>query len=400
MPLVKKWPYKQPKTYYDLKQSWGIHTIINQGGTRSGKTYSTLQVLVELCKVNFNKGLVISIVRKTTPSLKATAYRDFIEILEKEGWYNESNHNKSDLTYNLFGNLVEFFAVDQPQKVRGRKRHICFINEANELTYEEYFQLDIRTTFKMIIDFNPSDEFLWIYDLADAIDPKTGQKYTDRRLFVTNYTHNPYLEEDLIRKIEMLEHADEDYWKVFGMGMRGASRELIFTHWKEVPELPGLGTVIYGQDFGFNVASALVKVEIFEGAIYADEMFYESKLITSDIADLYRELGLDYSDYIYCDAAAADSIEELQREGFDAIKAKKDVLEGIRKVKSMPLFITDRSFNLKKELRNYKWKKDKNTDKPLDEPVKFNDHATDALRYAVYSHEARPRRMKSYSVAA
>jgi phage terminase large subunit len=392
MPLEKRWPFAQPKTYYDLKRSWDKRLIINQGGTRSGKTYSTLQVLVELCMKNKNKGLVISVVRKTLPSLKATAYRDFLDILMKEELYSEAHHNKSEMTYDLYGNMIEFFSVDEPQKVRGRKRDICFVNEANELTYEEFFQLNIRTTFKFIIDFNPSDEFLWIYDLPD-----TRRSLNDTSLFVTNYTHNPHLGEDLITEIELLEQADPDYWNVYGKGMRGASRELIFTHWKEIEEMPEQGDTFYGQDFGFNVASATIKVQLWENAIYCDELIYAPRLITADIADRYNELGIGYHDPIYCDAQAADSIEELERLGFNALKGQKDVKEGINKVKSMPLYVTSRSANLIKELRNYKWKKDPKTGLVLDEPVKFNDHGCDALRYAVFTHQSRPKRSRSFS---
>lgn len=400
MPFVRTWPYPQPKTYYDVKRSQKP-IIINQGGSRSGKTYSTLQVLCEFAKKNANKGLIISIVRKTTPALKASAYRDFLDILIKEGWYHESFHNKSSLEYTLFGNLFEFFAVDQPQKVRGRRRHICFVNEANELTYEEFLQLRLRTEYKIIADFNPSDEYHWLYDLPTKLvyerGPMKGMSKVD--FFITNFTHNPHIPGGSLDAILDLQHADPDYWKVFGLGQRGASRELVLTHWKEVDALPGMGEVVYGQDFGFNVASALVKVEIFDGAIYAQEKMYKPGLITSDIADLYEKepISLDYSDYIYCDAQAADSIEELKRRGFDAIAAKKDVLEGLNKLKSMPLFVTSDSSNLIKELRNYKWKKDPKTDKVLDEVVKFNDHAVDALRYGVYSHTAKSRRMRSYS---
>ena len=118
---------KQPKSYYDNKRSKKRITI-NQGGTRSGKTFSILQVIAEWCHNNKNAGWVISIVRKTLPALKGSAYRDFLQILSNENWYDETHHNKSEMTYMLFGNLIEFISVDQPQKIRGRKRNLCFIN--------------------------------------------------------------------------------------------------------------------------------------------------------------------------------------------------------------------------------------------------------------------------------
>lgn len=386
--MIERWPHKQPKTYYDIKSSGKYRIVINQGGARSGKTYSIVQCVIEFCKLNINKGLVISIVRKTLPALKASVYRDFKEILEKENLYDELNHNKSDMTYYLFGNLIEFFAVDQPQKVRGRKRHICFINEANELSYEEFFQLNIRTTYKVIIDFNPSDEFSWIYDL---------EKRNDAVLHVTNYTHNPHLDNSLIKEIELLEQSDPDYWNVFGLGLRGKARNLIYTHWQLCDEMPNIGDIVYGQDFGYNSPSATIKIEFLENDVYWDEVIYARKLITADLAELYLDKGIDYDTPIYCDSQAADSIEELKRFGFNAQKANKDVNEGIRKVKSKPLYVTKRSVNLIKELQNYKFVMDMATNKPTDQPLKFNDHGVDAGRYGTYTHSALPRRMKSYS---
>lgn len=374
---------RQPKSYYDNKAS-SKRIVINQGGTRSGKTYSILQVLCEYCLRNRDLGSVISIVRKTLPALKGSAYRDFLEIINNEGWYSEVFHNKSEMTYLLHGNLVEFISVDQPQKIRGRKRNIVFINEANELTWEDFFQLNIRTTDKIIIDFNPSDEFHWIYDKLIPRD--------DADFFQTTYKDNPFLPKELIEEIERLREADDNYWQVYGLGNRGASKEVIYTHWKPCKELPGKGEVWYGLDFGFNNPSALVKIESYEGAIYAEEKLYQSKLTTNDLAESFRDLGVGKTDEIFCDNAEPKTIEELRRSGFNAKPCdKKEVKEGIRKIKSLPLYVTDSSSNLLKEIKSYKWKVDKDGT-VLDEPVKFNDHAMDAMRYAVFTKMAVYRR--------
>lgn len=374
------WNKKQPKSYYDNKGS-KKRIVINQGGTRSGKTYSILQVLCEWCKENENAAWVISVVRKTLPALKGSAYRDFLHIINNEGWYDESKHNKSEMNYMLFGNLWEFLSIDQPQKIRGRKRNVCFINEANELTWEDYFQINIRTTDKLIIDYNPSDEYHWIYDKLITRD--------DADFFITTYRENPFLEKALVDEIELLEQADENYWKVYGLGQRGASTETIYTHWNYCKELPSKGDVFYGQDFGYNVASALVKIEHYEGKVYCEEMLYETKLTTADLIERYKSLGIGRHQEIFCDAAEPKTIEELCRAGYNAKPADKDVTEGIRKVKGMPVFIVDSSTNLVKEIKNYKWKIDKNS-RVLDEPVKFNDHACDALRYGVFTKLSRP----------
>lgn len=373
---------KQPKSYYDVKGS-KKRIVINQGGTRSGKTYSILQALCEYCLNNRDCNSIISIVRKTLPALKGSAYRDFLQIIDNEGWYDEECHNKSEMTYSLFGNLVEFISVDQPQKIRGRKRNICFINEANELTWEDFFQLNIRTTDKIIIDYNPSDEFHWIYDKLQIRD--------DADFFVTTYRDNPHLPKELVDEIERLKEADETYWQVYGMGQRGVSKDIVYTHWKLVDELPGKGERCYGQDFGYNVPSALIDIEFYEGGVYWDEVLYETKLTTGDLVERYKNLGLDKITEIFCDNAEPKTIEELRRAGYNAKPADKDVTEGIRKVKSMPLYITKRSANLIKEIKSYKWKTDKAGNK-LDEPVKFNDHAMDAGRYGTFTKLITPKR--------
>lgn len=321
-------------------------------------------------------------VRKTLPALKGSAYRDFIEILERDGLYDQDNHNKSEMTYELWGNLVEFISVDQPQKIRGRKRNVCFINEANELSWEDFFQLNIRTTDKMILDYNPSEEYHWIYEKL--------QTREDADFYVTTYKDNPFLEKDLVDEIERLKDADENYWRVYGLGQRGISSEVIYTHW-QYGEYPDNCETVYGVDFGYSVPSAVIKIGFHEGAVYADELLYETKLTTADLIEKLKLLNIRRSDELFCDNAEPKTIEELRRAGFNAKPAEKDVYAGIQKVKSSPLFITSRSTNLIKEIKNYKWKLNKDGKVHPDEvPVKFMDHAVDAMRYGVYSKLSKP----------
>lgn len=378
--------WKQCTSYYDNKRSRKRITI-NQGGTRSGKTFSILQVLCEWCFENKDAGWIISIVRKTLPALKGSAYRDFLKIISDENWYSEANHNKSEMTYLLFGNLIEFISVDQPQKIRGRKRNVCFINEANELSWEDFFQLNVRTTDKIILDYNPSDEFHWIYE---KLEPRP-----DADFFITTYLDNPFLEKELVEEIERLKDADEGHWQVYGLGQKGVSRDTIYTHWKLCDALPGKGEVWMGQDFGFNVPSALVRVEMYEGQIYVEQVLHETKLTTTDLIERYKDLGIGKNVEIFCDSAEPKTIEELRRAGYNAKEADKDVTEGIRKVKSLPLHITKGSSDLLKEIKSYKWKTDVNgrpvKDKDRDEPVKFNDHQMDALRYAIFTKLSKPK---------
>lgn len=356
-------------------ESKKYRVIANQGSTRSTKTYSISQLLA--LYIPYNETKSISIVSPSLPHLKRGARRDFLEIMDTAGLYSDTNFNKTDNIYHYpkTGSYVEFFGVDEPGKVRGPGRDILYCNEANLIPYQIYKQLALRTKEMIFLDFNPVDEMNWVYDVADA---------EGNLMIHSTYLNNPFLSKAQKDEIESLQYADENLWKVFGLGLRGTSSETIYTHWKTCKSLPNKGERFYGQDFGYNVQSALVSVEIYEGGIYIDEMIYETKLTTGDLVEKYKGLGFTRSNEIFCDNAEPKTIEELRRAGYNAKPADKDVTEGIRKVKSMPLFITERSTNILKEIKSYKWKTDKDG-KVLDEPVKFMDHAMDAIRYAVFT---------------
>ena len=381
---------KLPATYYHVRNS-KKRIICNQGGSRSGKTYSILQCLIELC--HKNSGLVITICRKTFPALRATAMRDFFEILENEDAYNVELHNKSEATYQLWGNLVEFISIDQPQKVRGRKRDILFVNEANEISLEDWRQLLLRTTGRTIIDYNPSDEFHWIYD---EVIPRE-----DADFFQTTYKDNPFLPESVLLEIERFREADENFWRVYGLGERGASRATIFTHWKEIDQIPNeFKPMNYGIDFGYTAdPTAIVRVYTDGHGFAIDELCYAPRLTNSDISKVLRDNSVNRQDVIICDSAEPKSIDEIHAHGFNthgARKGRDSVKNGIQFLHSRPLLITSRSVNLIKELRNYKWKEDKNG-KQLNEPVDEFNHAIDAMRYAITFNQTNPN-FGSYAI--
>lgn len=363
----------------------GQHRVIaNQGSTRSGKTYSVSQLLALYIPYKAKKS--ISIVSPSLPHLKRGARRDFLEILEDAGIYSDDAFNKTDNIYHYpNGSYVEFFGAEEPGKVRGPGRDILFVNEANLLSFQIYTQLALRTKELIILDFNPVDEMSWVYEVAD----KPGNL-----LIHSTYKDNPFLPKEQVEEIEGLKDADENLWKVFGLGLRGASSELIYTHWKRVDSMPLKGEICYGLDFGYNVPSALTLVEFHEGCVYVDEILYESRLTTGDLIERMKDAHVSKTVEIFCDCAEPKTIEELKRAGFNAKEADKDVTEGIRKVKSMPLYITDGSTNILKEIRGYKWKTDKDgkvvKDKDRDEPVKFMDHSMDAIRYAVFTKLSAP----------
>lgn len=372
-------------TYYNVREC-PTKIQVHQGGTRSGKTYSILTALIELCYRNANSGSVITIARKTFPAIRASVMRDFFEILENEQIYNPDSHNKSAATYDLFGNMIEFISVDQPQKVRGRKRTVLFVNEANELALEDWRQLVLRTTDKILIDYNPSDEFHWIYDQVLTRD--------DCSFYQTTYKDNPFLPQTVIDEIERLKDVDENYWRVYGLGERGISRATVFTHWKEIEQIPdGWKLQCYGMDFGYtNDPTSIVAIWTDGVGFALDEIVYTTGLTNHAIAQTLRDAGVARTDVVIADSAEPKSIDEIHGHGFNIHPCRKgpdSIRAGIDYMRSRPLMITSRSINGIKELRNYKYKEDKNG-KQLNEPVDAFNHFIDAARYGITFNQTNP----------
>lgn len=355
---------------------------IEQGGTRSGKTYNILLWII-FYYTRKNKGQTITICRKTFPSLRASVMRDFFEILRSYDLYREQYHNKSSSEYYLNGNLVEFISIDQPDKIRGRKRNLLYINEANELFFEDWQQLIFRTDGKIILDYNPSDSFHWIYDKVIPRD--------DAEFFQTTYKDNPFLDQTIKQEIERLRDTDDDYWRIYGLGERGRSRATIFQF--DIADEPRGKVIAMGMDFGFtNDPTALVRVTEEGGNLYLEEMLYHTNLTNRDISDKLQDLGLTRYDEIWADSAEPKSIEELHRMGWNVkptTKGKDSIMAGIDILKRYKIFVTKNSKNLIKELQNYKWQEDKNGNL-LNRPIDSFNHGIDAVRYATYNRLSRP----------
>ncbi len=364
----------QATKVFDFSYKSTKRFLIHQGSSRSSKTWSILQYLIITALQS--KGKIFTICRKTLPALRATAMRDFFELLNSLDLYDESNHNKSDLTYELNGNTFEFISIDQPAKIRGRKRHWLFINESNELSVEDYRQLEIRTTEKIILDFNPSDSIGWWYDLIE-------QKPDEVDFLISTYKDNPFLEESIIRSIESYKETDDLFWKVFGLGQRGVAKSNIYTNYKTYSDFSN-DNYAYGLDFGYNHPSALVRCFFSDGEIHVEELLYESHLTNQELIDKMMRLIPDKNQIIYADAANPEGIENIRRAGFNIKSADKSVKPGIDSVKSNRLFVKSTSLNALKELQLYRWKEVNGN--IIDEPVKANDDFCDAMRYAVFNH--------------
>jgi phage terminase large subunit len=356
--------------------------VVEQGGTRSGKTYNILLFIIfNYCQINTGK--TVTICRKTFPALRSSVMRDFIDILKSHNKYIEANHNKSNSEYQLNGNLIEFISVDQPQKIRGRKREFLFINEANELDYEDWQQLVFRTTEKIVIDFNPSDFYHWIYDKVIPRD--------DVEFYKTTYLDNKFLDSSIIEEIERLKETDDHYWRIYGLGERGYSKATIFKYYEidSVPE--DAEFVSFGLDYGYtNDPTAMVGVWKRGYDLYIKEYIYQTMMTGRDIHQRLKDMGIQ-RDLIFADSAEPRLNDELKKMGWNiraSVKGKDSINAGIDLLKRFKIHITKDSHNAIQEFRDYKWKEDK-SGKLTNQPEPKNDHLIDSTRYACYSIMSR-----------
>lgn len=359
----------------------GYPIICNEGGSRSSKSYSVIQLLCVLAKKQ--KDLRISIVSHSLPHIKRGAFRDFKSIMQEIGWWREDEWRATDFVYTFSnGSYIELFGLEDEGKARGPGRDILFVNEANLISKTLFDQLAMRTTGQIFLDWNPADFNSWVYELAD--NPQ------NKRIHSTYKDNIHNLSKGQIDYIESYKNLPDDFmWKVYGLGLRGAAKELIYTNWKYYSEEPAGGDTFYGLDFGYTNPSALVKVTHYEGANYVEEVLYRSSLTVPEMINHLKALNIGKTP-IYADCAEPKTIEEIYKAGFNIKPSDKDVWAGIVAVKSYPLFVRHGSDNLVRELQGYKWKKDKN-DNVLEEPVKAADHACDAMRYAIFTHLTMPR---------
>lgn len=353
-----------------------------QGGSSAGKTYAILAILID--KAARTPNLEISVISESIPHLKRGALKDFIKIMKNTNRWVQSRYNATDRIYRFAnGSYIEFFS---PEAVLGARRNILYINEANNILYENYYQLAIRTSGEIYLDYNPANEF-WAHTevLRDL----------DAELIVLNYLDNNALPENVIQdfnnaRLKAKKEQDEGidgYWsnwcKVYIDGEIGSLQGTIFNNWSQIDEVPDQAQLIaYGLDFGFTLdPSAFLAVYRFNDEIIVDELVYENSLTNQDLADRFKKLEIN--GLIIADSAEPKSIEEIRRYNFSIQPAQKgadSVRASISILQQYKIRVTERSINLIRELRSYRWLTDK-SGASLNEPMDFNNHLIDALRY-------------------
>lgn len=354
---------------------------IIQGGSSSGKTYAILTILIDKCARE--KNLSVSVVSESMPHLRRGAIRDFINIMKSTGRYFDDHFNKSSLTYNFAnGSYIEFFSADSPDKLKGARRDILYINECNHVSYEAYQQLSIRTHRDIYLDYNPDRQFWAITDVALERDAER---------IILKYLDNEALGQSVIEQFEINKEKAKtsEYWsnwcKVYIEGEVGSLEGVVFDNWLMCDEIPEEAELLgLGLDFGFtNDPTAAIAVWKADGVYYLDELFYQTNLLNSSINSMLMTCGIGKSVEIWADNSDQKSIRELKNYGWriaPVTKGPDSIVWGIGIMQEIKMYVTRRSSNLIEELQNYQWIKDVNgmkTNKPIDA---FN-HAIDATRY-------------------
>jgi phage terminase large subunit len=353
-----------------------------RGGTSSSKTFSIIPLLIDYA-IKTPKS-EISIVAETIPQLRRGALRDFLKIMDLIGMYDDSRFNKSSLVYTFSnGSYIEFFSADMSAKLRGARRDVLFVNECNNVEWEAYYQMAIRTRKFIYLDYNPVAEF-WVD--TELI------KDSDTDFVVLTYKDNEALDKSIVNEIEKArdkaEHSEywANWWRVYGLGEIGQVQGTIFTNWHQIDNVPQEAKYIgIGLDFGYsNDPTAIVMVYKWNNEFILDEIAYQKELSNKAIADILKP----YGGLVVCDSAEPKSIADLRSYGINAtpcVKGKDSIINGIQKIQALDrIHITKRSTNLIKEFRGYVWKTDRNG-VALNEPIDFLNHGIDAIRY-ILSH--------------
>jgi len=367
-----------------------------QGGTSAGKTVATLLVLIAKAQSDTVPTLT-SVVSESFPHLKRGALRDFLNILQEHRYFNDDRWNKTDSTYTFeTGSKIEFFSADQPSKVRGPRRQRLFINECNNVPYETFDQLEVRTEQEIYLDWNPTNEF-WFY--TEVLNNESRQNDVDH--IIVTYKDNEGLHPQVIQSIESRQN-NTAWWRVYGLGLLGEHENRIYKNWAIVDEIPHEARLVRRYvDFGYtNDPCAIGDVYSYNGGYILDELAYNKGMSNKKIADVIKNQAEQV--LVVADSSEPKSIDELKAYGLVVIGADKRnrgsqesyINWGIGLVQQQRISVTKRSVNILKEYRNYFWLSDKDG-KIINTPQDYDNHHLDGIRYAIESinpqYEERPK---------
>jgi len=362
-----------------------------QGGTSAGKTFGILPILIDRCiRTPY---LETSVVSESIPHLRRGAMKDFLKIMIETGRYRDAQWNRSALKYTFTnGSYIEFFSVEQPDKLRGARRNVLYCNEANNIPFEAYNQLAIRTSGDIWIDFNPTANF-WAH--------KEVANQPDADFITLTYLDNEALPQTIVDDIEQAKEKAKtseywsNWWKVYGLGQVGSLEGVCIKEWQEIKLPLEARLLCYGMDFGYsNDPTTLIALYKYNDAYIFDEIIYQKKLLNSDTSNLFK--AHDINAVVYADSAEPKSIAELRTLGHKVLpctKGKDSIVYGINLINQNKIYVTSRSKNLIKELQSYTWMKDREGN-TINKPIDAFNHCIDAARYAITSQLQTPNKGK------
>jgi phage terminase large subunit len=371
-----------------------------QGGTSAGKTYAIIPILIDIATKN--QLSEISIVAESVPHLKRGAMKDFKKIMAETGRWFENRWNATDFKYTFAnGSQIEFFSADNDAKLRGARRDWLYMNEANNMTFHSYTELASRTKQGVFLDWNPTNSF-WFHDEL--------KNDSDVDFLTINYLDNEACPEsalNFILKAKAKAEAGNSFWqnwyRVYGLGEIGSLEGVIFNNWKQCDKIPETAEFIaYGLDWGFtNDPTALVAIYRYNNAIYIHELIYQTGLTNGEIVNHLKANNVQSHQCIVADSAEPKSIQDLSNAGYYMEPAKKgadSILLSINRLQEYEIFVTSYSINIIKELRNYRWAKDKEG-KSINTPMDAMNHSIDAIRYVALNRLSKFENIGFYSFA-
>ena len=367
---------------YDFLVNTDKKINVIYGSAGSGKSYTLAYYII--FKVLEVSNVRVLITRKYNPSLKTTVYKLIKEILEELNVYYKENKTEQIITF-ANNSEIYFRGLDDAEKIKSAEFNIVWMEEATEFERVDFFQLQLRLRRKtagienrMYLTFNP--EYSWL------IEEFLNNERKDTAVLHTTYKDNVLLDKDYVMSLENLKYQDETYYQIYALGIPAKSKGFIYQNYKIIGMLPEtFDNKIYGIDFGFNNPSVILEIGLKDDNIYIIKELYETHLTNEELITKLKSFVENVNSEIYADSAEPARIEEISRAGFNIFPAKKDVKDGIDFLKRKMIYLYKDCTNTIKEIQMYKWKEDRKGN-VLDEPVKFNDHAMDALRYAVYTY--------------
>lgn len=373
--------------------------LVHVGGVRSGKSYGISQ------SVNFDciecPGLRVAIGRKVATTLKTSLLKTFIDATTSMDLWDEENFNKTDRYYeydfhdgNPLKSSIQFFGLDNSQKVMGSEYNLIWIDEATEFSYEDFLKLKTRLSAKkpegwernkIILSLNPGDARGWI---KTQLLPQPGVC-----LIESTYKDNPFLSKDYVKNILDMEHANPRMYRQLVLNEWGVSEGLVFDKWELYDESTApenFDQVIYGLDFGWNHATALIECSFKDNEVYLREVIYEHFINNAQLIDLMDSLGVDKDLALIADSAEPARIDDIFNRGYQRIEGIKkiEVVKTIDILKKYKIYIHKDSKNLQSEFNEYEWKKNL-AGQYLDrlEPDKQHDDGIAAVRYATQYYD-------------